>query len=665
MITSPHPRSRTLFVALTLLLSGWYLLTMSGHTYSPDEETMLAVTRSLLEQGDVVVRNDADAPFSALRPGREGQSFSPYGVLPSLLALPLYALGSWFGGSDPATSSYTARFAVMMLNGPITAATAALIAWWALKLGARHRWAVLMALLYGLATFAWPYARTFFSEPVAALLLLLAAERAWSAGQFLRLAGSTPPHLSYTRSSSPLTEPLASGSLMLCCSGLAAGLLPTTRIAAGVALPILGLYLLWMSGEAWRQRRYREAWLVPIAWGIGLLPGLAILVWYNLARFGTPFASGYASEANLFTAPLTEGLYGLLLSPGKSLFLFAPPVLLALPGAVVLWRGGQREAVLLGLGLFLSHLLLYARWGEWQGGGVWGPRFLLPAIPPLILLAAGLWQDNPDQGQAPWGRSRLGLVILVGTIGFVGNLGGVLFNFSTYVVLDTPADKVYTLSGSPLLGHWRMVAERWSAYTAPAPICRLGDGWYASEDPGGALLPRRAGAQGKLRCTTAGSQLTLTLDDRRPAQAPTSQLTLWLNEEPIATPPTGTIRTYRLLMPPGQARLKIEAVTWNPQAIGFSERNDELGPQLMALWGRTEEGGLITIADTAIAPLPTRPRPRWAWYYDPPNQHLLDHWTWYLPRTELTGPRAWIGALLIIVTGSAMLGTGIRLKRKG
>ena len=31
-------------------LSGFYLLTMSGHTYSADEETMLAVTRALLDR---------------------------------------------------------------------------------------------------------------------------------------------------------------------------------------------------------------------------------------------------------------------------------------------------------------------------------------------------------------------------------------------------------------------------------------------------------------------------------------------------------------------------------------------------------------------------------------------------------------------------------------
>jgi hypothetical protein len=44
---------RKLPLAIFLLLSGIYLLTMSGHTYSADEETMLAVTRALLASGTV------------------------------------------------------------------------------------------------------------------------------------------------------------------------------------------------------------------------------------------------------------------------------------------------------------------------------------------------------------------------------------------------------------------------------------------------------------------------------------------------------------------------------------------------------------------------------------------------------------------------------------
>jgi hypothetical protein len=77
-------------MAVFLILSGFYLLTMSGHTYSSDEETMLAVTRGLIERGDVAVVVEDGAPVSALCPGRDGRVYSPYGVLPSLLAIPLH-----------------------------------------------------------------------------------------------------------------------------------------------------------------------------------------------------------------------------------------------------------------------------------------------------------------------------------------------------------------------------------------------------------------------------------------------------------------------------------------------------------------------------------------------------------------------------------------------
>jgi hypothetical protein len=81
-------------MAVFLILSGFYLLTMSGHTYSSDEETMLAVTRGLIERGDVAVVVEDGAPVSALCPGRDGRVYSPYGVLPSLLAIPLHLPGT-------------------------------------------------------------------------------------------------------------------------------------------------------------------------------------------------------------------------------------------------------------------------------------------------------------------------------------------------------------------------------------------------------------------------------------------------------------------------------------------------------------------------------------------------------------------------------------------
>jgi hypothetical protein len=635
-------------MAVFLILSGFYLLTMSGHTYSSDEETMLAVTRGLIERGDVAVVVEDGAPVSALRPGRDGRVYSPYGILPSLLAIPLHLLGTLIAPSG-LQADYASRFTATMLNSLLTAVTCAILVQWTQRLGATDGWALMLAFLYGLATFAWTYARTFFSEPLAALLILGATERAWSA---FRVNSPGAQHKT------------------LFISGLLAGLLPATRIAAAIAIPVIGLYVLWETLKTWSTNQTKSAphqrWQIlahilsgVLLWIVGVLPSLALAGWYNLVRFGTLLASGYGSEAFQFTTPLAEGLFGLLLSPGKSVFLYAPSLLLTFPGGFALWRRGERTTVLVIAGLFLSHLLLYARWGQWPGGGVWGPRFLLPVVAPVMVLAAGL--DSPR----PTLRLRLRQlmpVLVLGSAGFIGNLGGVLLNFDTYAVSTPFHTGVYTFSGSPLVGHWRLLIERWAHYSVPPPFCRLGDGLYASEATDNRALPRRTGSSGEVFCTVRReTRITLVLDDRRPDEAPSSQLRLRLNERDQGLLPTGQQRTYHWLIPPGRTRLEIVAQTWNPLETGFSDRNDPLGPAIVALRGRSDDGAVLAIVDTAVAPLPTRPRPRWAWYYDPPNQHLVDHWLWYLPRSELTVNQALAMGSLVVLTGTISLVIGIRL----
>ncbi|PDW04950.1 hypothetical protein [Candidatus Viridilinea mediisalina] len=645
---------RSITWAIFWLLSGFYLLTMSGHTYSPDEETMLAVTRSMLARGEVAVRAEEVGSVAALRPGRDAERYSPYGVLPSLLALPLHMLGASLGGADAAARDYTSRFLVTALNGPITAATAALLAAWALRLGSTRLWAITLGLGYGLATMAWPYARSFFSEPLAALLILVAAERI---------------HASAT-SSQPWR------ALML--AGLATGLLLTTRLAAGVVLPVFAVAVLLASwhrvyqGQTDPRHRFVRWSASNLVWLLALLPGLALLMWYNYARFGTLLASGYASEASLFTTPLLEGLYGLLLSPGKGIVFYAPPLLLAIPGSYLLWRRGQRGVVLLGWGLFLSHVLLYARWSVWDGGGVWGPRFLLPVVAPLLLLGAGyglrggreflsdreLHHRGTEGTEVRKGMALKGLAVLLLLVGWLGNLGGVLLNFSTYGVMPLAADRVHSVAGAALVGHWRILSERWAAYRTAPPVCRLADGWFASEASDGAVLPRRSGAWGELHCNAPSARIYFNLDDRRPPEASASALRLTLNGALLAEPSSGELRHYQLHLPPTAASIRIEATPWNPLAVGFSGRNDELGPKLTELRGTSPDAQSLTLADTAIAPLPTQAKPRWAWYYDPPNQHLVDHWAWYLPRSELQGRRATLMASLLLLLGGGAMGVG-------
>ncbi|HEX7593317.1 MAG TPA: hypothetical protein VF429_04025, partial [Anaerolineae bacterium] len=79
--------------------------------------------------------------------------------------------------------------------------------------------------------------------------------------------------------------------------------------------------------------------------------------------------------------------YGLLFSPGKGLFVYVP-FLAALPWTVaVLWRRARAE-LFLTFAIFAIYLVTFSTWYYWWGGTNWGPRFLVPTIPFLVLLLA-------------------------------------------------------------------------------------------------------------------------------------------------------------------------------------------------------------------------------------------------------------------------------------
>jgi hypothetical protein len=119
--------------------------------------------------------------------------------------------------------------------------------------------------------------------------------------------------------------------------------------------------------------------------GIGIIPLLA----YNAVAFGNPFEQGYGSKP--FDTPVQAGLYGLLLSPSRGLFVYAPYLAFAVAALACAWRArGEVAARLRGLSLVaLATLLLYATYTEWWGGRVFGARFLDDLAP--VLFAALAW----------------------------------------------------------------------------------------------------------------------------------------------------------------------------------------------------------------------------------------------------------------------------------
>ena len=145
--------------------------------------------------------------------GLDGQLYSRKGAGMSLLLVPLV----WLGLSVPAWGAATTA---LLFNGLVTAATAWLLFHAVRRLGYDDRVALVAGLLFGLATLAWPYAKTCFSDPLAGLCLL---------GAGLALLRF--------RDSGRATDALL--------SGLALAWAVATRYANAALLPLFGALLVW------------------------------------------------------------------------------------------------------------------------------------------------------------------------------------------------------------------------------------------------------------------------------------------------------------------------------------------------------------------------------------------------------------------------------------
>lgn len=337
---------------LLLLCAFLYLLTSGAHFSSTDEEDLYHNTAilaaRLLPVGSAA--QPADGPL--LR--------GPQEIGQSLLALPWYWLGQTLATQQPPhLHAYLTRAVMTTFNIVITLLAVTVLYRWASAL-ASEKAALLTAALYGLTTLAWPYSHTFYREPLVALCLLLAFS---SASRFRRSR--------------------ARAHLLM---GLAAMIIAVaTKLTALIAAPWFLLLLLPAAGMNRRHlRRGALALLLLLAVAALVLPAK----WPTLLAY----AHELQHDARHFLPQMVAyGLHGLLTSPGKGLIVTAPTVLLAFAALPALWRNHRREALAL-VGLFLSFLLVYSTRRGWHGGASWGPRYLLPALPLLMLPVVSLFE---------------------------------------------------------------------------------------------------------------------------------------------------------------------------------------------------------------------------------------------------------------------------------
>jgi hypothetical protein len=265
---------------------------------------------------------------------------SKYGLFPSLLPLP--TLGpAWLLRRLIGAPGVDGLTALTWSIGTALAGLAfgALVR--ALRPGATGPWEA--AFVAG--TFLWPYAADSFVEPFAAAGL--------AAGAAAALSGR-PGVAAATWAAACLLKPIV-----------------------WVTVPV---FLLGTALEARRSRSASGALPVICVFAVALcLHALG-----NRAVYGSFLETGYGEEVLRFTTPLGAGLFGLLLAPGRSIFLYAPAVAVGLVGMT---RAPRPARVLCG-GAPLVLVLAVSRWWSWEGGAAWGPRHLLPVLPLLVAPAA-------------------------------------------------------------------------------------------------------------------------------------------------------------------------------------------------------------------------------------------------------------------------------------
>jgi hypothetical protein len=155
-----------------------------------------------------------------------------------------------------------------------------------------------------------------------------------------------------------------------------------TRIS--MVLPVATAIVYVLLSRSLRTKIMRVGSIVVAT----LAPFVCWQLYYNHLRTGnaliSPVQTAQYAVNNGLGGNLLVGVTGLLISPGKSVFVYCPIALLSLMVMGQFWTLYRNEAVFVSL-LAVQWLLLHAKLQSWYGTWGWGPRHFVTIAPALAL----------------------------------------------------------------------------------------------------------------------------------------------------------------------------------------------------------------------------------------------------------------------------------------
>jgi len=334
---------------------------MANHDYTKNPDPDLSKEEYITKAMENANREEFVGPF--------------YVVLP-LVAVPLYEIAELLG-------FYPYTFVSLFLNSIIIALICVVVFFFGRSVFGSDKIGFVLALIFGVTSFIWPYNSSMFARPLAILFLMLSI------------------YLIHKNNKDGIIAPFLSAVFI----GLSV-LTHTFFLLYFPGLLIFGLY------------SFKKDKKKIIAFIVGIVIIISIIALINYVRFNDPIDFGVGTAQEGSEIGNTEGLYAYLISPGRSIFLFFPIALLFPLGIYYLFKKDKLLSAIIVYLVLVSYLYIGLA-SNWNTSMNWGPhRYLLPIIP-LIVISIGSLMINPS-------TKLRGLIISLSVVGFFINLNAAL-----------------------------------------------------------------------------------------------------------------------------------------------------------------------------------------------------------------------------------------------
>lgn len=393
-----------------IFLTAFFLYSAASPGNLPgDTEVRWSIARQIVRGKGVSLEDTFQTRNCAI--GIDGKRYSLWNLGQSLCLVPFAMFGLVFEkvlSIDTALSDLAAQFLASAIFFP---AVGAGLVWLfyqlVLLLNYSKRAAILSSMVLAFATMNLHYSVCTHEQSQVGFLLLLAI--------VVIVKNSSQPSFLY--------------AWLLCA---VFGLCLLVRLATLVM--VLPMYVIAAGTELFSANSSAKVkilckWL----WAgfCGTAAFVAIICWYNYIRFGNIFESGHSlalatvwtvPNINMFGTRPIPTLAAMLFSPGKSIFLYNP-VLLLLPACILAFYRKHKFVAWTITAAVISNFMFYSFFSTWAGDYAWGVRYQAAVLALLLLPLAELF-DKPLRGLA-----RV-VVIPVIAASIAIQLASVIYNFN-------------------------------------------------------------------------------------------------------------------------------------------------------------------------------------------------------------------------------------------